>query len=412
MANAQTVSPQHMKVKHLFRTARLLLSSQGAVNAGAELPSAERNPGWKMAWRTYVALPLQETVRKRVCALGGLWVGMVLSVGMLACSAPDEFPPEEFGWKSLDVQVTGPRVESAMSWDPGCEKFFLHGGRDGDWDFRPQTWAWSPDSPAWVLVVGAGEPSPGARTSHTMVWDSKRERMVLFGGTDFDDTFNDTWAFDGPETRWAPLETLGPRPSPRFQHGMVYDPVTDQVMIFGGRGPDQELLHDTWLLEMDGLRWSRLDSSAGAVHPEPQDHVKMAHDTLSGVTVLSGDPSAANAEAETWHFDFRVPGWIQAKPVQGPQEMDHGFLCPVETLGGLLLLGFEPGHRNRPSTWLYRPQSETWTLLRAGASPPDFPLDHGQVASDGQHFYLLAGFNPGLPSGGPGVFPRGSMWRY
>lgn len=89
--------------------------------------------------------------------------------------------------------------------------------------------------------------------------------------------------------------------------------------------------------------------------------------------------------------------------------MDHGFLCPVEQLGGLLLFGFGPS--NEPETWAYRPSTETWTRLRTGGEQPEFPMDHGQAASDGEHLFLLGGFGgPDVPPG-VGLTPRGAMWR-
>jgi len=353
---------------------------------------------------------LEITTRKRISGQSGLWLGMYLCSGMIACSQS-----KEFGWKELAVQTRGPKVGSAMSWDPGRKIFFLHGGHDGNWNIRPETWAWSPGSPEWNLVVDEEALSPGSRISHTMVRDSRRARLVLFGGTDMETTFGDVWALDGSETKWTQLETLGLSPPPRSQHGMVYDPATDQVLVFGGRDGKQNFLRDTWLLDMADLRWTKLDSPEGSLLPQPQDHVKMAHDTLSGVTVLSGGSPGDDSKSETWHFDFHALAWSLVDTPSNPPNLDHGFLCPVEKLGGLVLFGFYPGPGDRPGIWLYRPNSESWSLLKTGASAPDAPLDHGQVASDGEHLFLLGGFNPGTypeDPDGPGVFPRGSMWSY
>jgi hypothetical protein len=92
--------------------------------------------------------------------------------------------------------------------------------------------------------------------------------------------------------------------------------------------------------------------------------------------------------------------------------MDHGFLCPVQSLGGLVLFGFGGINASEAQTWLYRPQQEIWTLLGGAGEPPEVPCDHAQVASDGQHLFLLGGFLPAPPSSASGVIPRGATWRY
>jgi len=91
--------------------------------------------------------------------------------------------------------------------------------------------------------------------------------MILFGGTDLDRYFDDTWAFDGSTSQRVRLDTIGNAP-PRSQPGMVYDPDTEQIIVFGGRGTNHEPLHDTWLLSLDSLEWIQQASPKGA--PQPQ----------------------------------------------------------------------------------------------------------------------------------------------
>jgi hypothetical protein len=89
--------------------------------------------------------------------------------------------------------------------------------------------------------------------------------------------------------------------------------------------------------------------------------------------------------------------------------MDHGFLCSVERLGGLVLFGFD-GAKAR--TWVYRPQEEAWSLLEPKGELPERPMDHGQAASDGRHLYLLGGFGGEDVPQDAGLVPRGAMWRF
>lgn len=337
------------------------------------------------------------------------WLFLLLFFGLLGCASPDRIP-----WESLDVKTEGPHVGSAMVWEPTRGVLLLHGGQNRNWEMLPETWEWFPGSDAWRLVTDASQLNPGARTSHAMVWDSARERTILFGGTDLNRDFADTWAFDGSSSRWERLDTSG-NPPPRSQHGMIYDPVTDQVIIFGGRGTDQKRLHDTWLLNLYTLEWIQPASTKAAPHPQARDHVQMARDSLSGIIVMRGSSLGPGLPDETWHFDAHARSWSLAQTNQEPQEMGHGFLRSVERLGGLVLFGFhaswETSGGYSPQTWVYRPQAEAWTLLQARGVQPESPMDHGQAASDGQHLFLLGGFGGDDVPPDAGLTPRGAMWK-
>ncbi len=235
-----------------------------------------------------MARPQRNAVLTRSHALDKRWAWVALCLCLLGCAGFDgPLAGKDLAWRLVDVEVAGPRIESAMVWDPVRRVFVLHAGRDVDWNLRPETWEWSPNSEAWRLIVDSSQQNPGPRISHTMVWDTARKRMILFGGTDLDRYFDDTWAFDGSTSRWVRLDTTG-NPPPRSQHGMVYDPDTDQVIVFGGRGINHEPLHDTWLLSLDSLEWIRHDSPDGADHPQARDHVQMARDSVSGIIVMRG----------------------------------------------------------------------------------------------------------------------------
>jgi hypothetical protein len=73
-----------------------------------------------------------------------------------------------------------------------------------------------------------------------------RSRVVLFGGGTAPDVFNDTWEFDG--TDWMQLVT-GSSPPARTVHDIVCDTRRNRIVLFGGRGgSSDELLSDTWEL--------------------------------------------------------------------------------------------------------------------------------------------------------------------
>ena len=88
------------------------------------------------------------------------------------------------------------------------------------------------------------------------VYDSKRGRMILFGGVDAAGFRGDTWAWgDG---RWTKLADESPTgPQPRVMGYLAYDRRRDRVVLFGGRkGWPNGDLDDTW--EFDGKAWRQV----------------------------------------------------------------------------------------------------------------------------------------------------------
>src|SRR5438874_3914689 len=65
----------------------------------------------------------------------------------------------------------------------------VHGELFGD------TWEW--DGTDWIQKTPATSPPP--RECHAMAYDSTRERVVLFGGTDGSGFLGDTWEWDGTD---------------------------------------------------------------------------------------------------------------------------------------------------------------------------------------------------------------------
>ena len=56
-------------------------------------------------------------------------------------------------------------------------------------------------------------------------------KILMFGGSDFTQVFNDLWEYDYNQNTWANRSTNTP-PEARQMHGMVYVPDRDVVYYF------------------------------------------------------------------------------------------------------------------------------------------------------------------------------------
>src|SRR5262249_6052282 len=94
---------------------------------------------------------------------------------------------------------------------------------------------------------------PAARYGHAMVYDTVRQRVVLFGGQSSSGRLNESWEYDG--TSWTE-RNLATAPDARYQHAMAYDAARQRVVLFGGDPATSGTLNETW--EYDGTSWTRI----------------------------------------------------------------------------------------------------------------------------------------------------------
>jgi hypothetical protein len=100
------------------------------------------------------------------------------------------------------------------------------------------TWEWDPTAGKWTKL--APTVAPSARYDSAMVWDSKRNVAVLFGGMEMPQAGlypvpkQDIWEWDPAKGGWTNRTANGQKPSARFGHAMAYDPGRGMIVLAGG----------------------------------------------------------------------------------------------------------------------------------------------------------------------------------
>jgi hypothetical protein len=114
-------------------------------------------------------------------------------------------------------------------------------------------------TPTWTELSPSG--GPGQRQNVGTVYDPASNELIIFGGYPGNggNPFNDVWALSnangsGGTPVWTQLSPTGPLPAPRGCPTATYDPTTNRMTIFGGAGDSSVLLGDTWVLtDANGL---------------------------------------------------------------------------------------------------------------------------------------------------------------
>jgi hypothetical protein len=146
--------------------------------------------------------------------------------------------------------------------------------------------------PEWqAIATGPVELPFDLYSGQGISYDTRRERLI-FTGTYSGIDLGEVWSIPTYGGVWEQIETTGPAPALRRYHGSVYDPVGDQVIIYGGQGvgsPGAGLgLLDTWVLDLGRPphRWRKLEPTGPK--PYANETYRMFHDPLRDRFLLFG----------------------------------------------------------------------------------------------------------------------------
>ena len=181
--------------------------------------------------------------------------------------------------------------------------------REGD-DEGLLVWEWS--ASGWAQrSAGSG---PDYRRSFSIAYDSRRGRVLLFGGAIFFWSLCDLWVWEG--AAWTEVEVSDEAPSPADCWGasMAYDSRRDRVVLFGGVSGG-ESSSDLW--EWDGVAWSERACQPDEQWPDPRNDYRAAYDEARGRVVIFGGESDEDIDASVWEWDGQ--SWTRVPPPEiGP----------------------------------------------------------------------------------------------
>ena len=188
------------------------------------------------------------------------------------------------------------------------------GATSGTYDMFGDLWRFDPVARTWTRSQATG-PSP--RANATLVWDSTRERLVLFGGNMSASgasivPLDDVWFYSPADDAWTQAAT-GAGPAARLAAAGLYDAARDQLVVFGGFDTlafegDVSYFDDVWALDLESLAWQRLGRGVG---PDGRFGAAWVHDTTLDSYVLFGghDDQVLGNRNDTWVFVPSSNAW-------------------------------------------------------------------------------------------------------
>lgn len=236
-----------------------------------------------------------------------------------------------------------PRAQARMVWDVPNNVGILFGGL-GPFDKATtlqhdsaETWLWN--GSRWLQRFPATVPP--ARAVHSMIWDTTRNRVVMFGGrqspVDIDKPtvfVNDTWVYE--DENWRQIESAQ-NPSVRQFAAMAYDRSRDRIVLYGGNvlnedGETFTARFDTW--EFDGSQWTEIVSSSTPHVAKPI----LGYDAARNETIMVGLNETGTATV-MYRYDAANHAWTSVTPEKMPTCVNDGHMFYHEQRGRLRFLG-------------------------------------------------------------------------
>lgn len=237
------------------------------------------------------------------------------------------------------------RSGHAMVYDSRGNRLILYGGKSDDGSFLGDTWSW--DGKEWALISKTG---PEGRQSHRMVYTS--QGILLFGGANKDGmSLGDTWLLK--KNSWEEIGVTKGPPA-RRQHTLAFDPGRERTILFGGfdRKEGEKIIYgDTW--EFNGIKWAQVGDNAELA----RDHHAMAYNPKTSTTFLFGGYKDTYL-GDTWSWDGEA--W-QEIGKNGPARAGKpGMMYDSSSEVMVLFGGGNNEVMNLMDFWMYDQQSGNW----------------------------------------------------
>lgn len=305
---------------------------------------------------------------------------LIMALLLTTCSVKSE-PPKA-------------RAYHVMAYDSESRRMIMYGGQTGNYknasSYNYETWSFDPATNIWKKMAPAVVPGGNGGE---MAYDSRADRVIMVVLTDpatpnfFDYKASQTWAYDYNTDTWTKLGD-GPSGKGRIGGRIVYDSKADKIILFGGVTVlgENKAFNETWVYDYNSNTWTQMQPN---INPEPRNFQGMAYDPKSNRTIVwGGSDFAGPSPKPLWSYDYNTNSWEEIKYDQGPTARDYnGFMYNEKTDRFILYGGFIGG---TDETWVYDLNSNTWQQMQPTQNPGKLSR-HGMVYSPDTDKVILFG---------------------
>jgi hypothetical protein len=257
----------------------------------------------------------------------------------------------------------------------------------------------------WTRVSAPVPLSPGARYLQSAAFDETRNVLVMFGGLGgaYATALQELWEWDLAAGAWTQRTLVGSKPVARGGASMVFDSTRNKFVIFGGRANSGYDLADTWEWDPGTGAFTNRTTSVG---PSARSQHSMVFEKSTGKVLLfgggladstSGATGISLAFGETWEWDAGTGAWTQLKPTSAPgARHDSALIWDSKRNRAVLFGGMQKPQADadgipQNDVWEWDPAKANWTLRTSKGKQPTARWGHAMAYDPGRGMAVLAG---------------------
>jgi hypothetical protein len=177
------------------------------------------------------------------------------------------------------------------------------------------TWVYDPARNTWTRKLSRNTTPKTSGYFSAMTYNSKDQKIYLFGGIVQGGFTNDLFTYDVPTDTWTKLNPTGSLPSGRKFPSFAYDSTDNVFLMFGGQDASG-ILNDTWIYDPAGNLWQQMSPGVSPpIAPQPV-YQRLAYDRDDNVFMLVSvgaggylrGPAAGYSSAQVWFYRYKGTG--------------------------------------------------------------------------------------------------------
>lgn len=302
--------------------------------------------------------------------------------------------------------------DCAMIYDPPRQRIILYGGKNDQNENLNQTWWLDLATKHWNRLNSIG-PNPPPLEDHTVIFDPLGDQMILYGGEANKGTEGGTWALDLKTMIWSDITVPN---SPRKEdHTAIYDSKRKRMISYGGREDNQVNLTTIHSLDLNPesptlYQWTqeKLKENKKKIDPPGRiDHVAIYDPKRDRMVIFGGWDKIDNVFLnDTWAFDFKEMTWrgfAKKRKSEKPPGRRHAIAVYDDVNDWMIVFGGAGGGLFN-DVWAFDLEQNEWINLTPGPKPR---TDHVAIFDKEKRRVLIYGGE--TVSGGPKLH---DLWEF
>ena len=190
--------------------------------------------------------------------------------------------------------------------DRNLDRCVCHSGYTGSNCVIPFTSPLPADTPStWrdvTIPAMTSTVTPGARLSHTAVFQDSSQSIYVFGGEDLNSLHADLWKFDLNLNAWSEVRRTVTWPAARRRHATAV--ISNQLFMFGGQLQNGDVSNELWMFDVSAQSWLLLTTNSDVTAPAVSGHTLTAVDEF--LYVIGGSDAAGQPLRDVYRINVEM----------------------------------------------------------------------------------------------------------